>query len=75
MECIMMKISDFLPKKDYPKFRQLVPGWEYSEEYSEDKIDTLDELLEELEQHKGYDTEDGVFLGDVINKLRTNPKY
>lgn len=70
-----MKISDFLSKKEFSKFQQLLPNWEYSKEYSDDDIDTLDETLEILEQQKGYETEDGVFIGDVINKLRTHPNY
>ncbi|MFS1664422.1 hypothetical protein [Streptococcus sp. zg-JUN1979] len=70
-----MKISDFLPQKDFLRLQQILPGWSYSEEYSESEIDVLDEILDNLEQRKGYDTEDGIFIGNVINRLRTHQSY
>lgn len=70
-----MKISDFLSKKDFAKFQQFCPEWEYSTEYSETEIDRLDETLEGLEQIYGYGSETSIFINDVIYKLRTNPNY
>lgn len=71
-----MKIKDFATLEEYEKLKEYFPSLSYSEEMSDSELDEFDEKLENEYQYKGYDeTETGYFLGNMIAKLRNNPKY
>ncbi|MGT2951077.1 hypothetical protein [Streptococcus cuniculi] len=70
-----MKMSNFFSEDEFLKIQSILPRWEFSKEYSDEEIDIFDEEIERMEQLKGFESEDGRFLGDMINKFRNNPKY
>ncbi|MHC3376854.1 hypothetical protein [Ligilactobacillus equi] len=71
-----MKISDFATESEFEKLKSYMPHLEYTKEYADDEIDILDENLDKLEEDLGYtETEEGTFIGNMIDKLRNNPKY
>ncbi|HFI0254910.1 TPA: hypothetical protein ACGO1F_001452 [Streptococcus suis] len=70
-----MKLSDVFSKNEFERIKNHLSKWEYDKEYSDGEIDLFDEELDELNQEIGYENEFGIFLSDMIGKLRTNPQY
>ncbi|WP_294607537.1 hypothetical protein [uncultured Streptococcus sp.] len=52
-----------------------MPNWEYDKDYSKNEIDIFDEQLEDVNDFIGYENEAGIFISEMIYKLRSNPQY
>ncbi|GGE26339.1 hypothetical protein [Streptococcus himalayensis] len=70
-----MKLNSIFSSSEFEKINKYLSKWEYTREYSEDEIDIFDEELENLNQELGYETSLGIFISDMIYKLRSNPQY
>ena len=75
MEFTKMKLSDVFSSVEFGQIREHLTKWEYDKEYSDSEIDLFDEELDDLNQEIGYENKFGIFLSDMIGKLRTNSQY
>ncbi|PCH13879.1 hypothetical protein A9Y57_00148 [Streptococcus parauberis] len=70
-----MKLNTVYSKQEFNKIHKFMPSWNYDEEYTDEEIDSFDEEIEDVLDSSGYITEDGIFLTNMIDKLRTIPEY
>ncbi|GLB80168.1 hypothetical protein SalAn1F4_11010 [Streptococcus alactolyticus] len=75
MEFIKMKLNSIYSSDEFKKISSHLPNWEYDKDYSKNKIDIFDEQLEDVNDFIGYENEAGIFISEMIYKLRSNPQY
>lgn len=75
MEFIKMKLNSIYSSDEFKKISSHLPNWEYDKDYSKNEIDIFDEQLEDVNDFIGYENEAGIFISEMIYKLRSNPQY
>lgn len=75
MEFIKMKLNSIYSSDEFKKISSHLPNWEYDKDYSKNEIDIFDEQLKDVNDFIGYENEAGIFISEMIYKLRSNPQY
>ena len=75
MEFIKMKLNSIYSSDEFKTISSHLPNWEYDKDYSKNEIDIFDEQLEDVNDFIGYENEAGIFISEMIYKLRSNPQY
>lgn len=70
-----MMLSSVFSLQEFEKLRKYLPLLEYDKNYSDDETDSIDEKLDELNQNVGYESKEGLFISDMIYKIRSNAQY
>lgn len=70
-----MILSSMFSLQEFEKLREYLPSLEYDKKYSDDETDSIDEKLDKLNQEVGYESEEGLFISDMIYKFRSNAQY